>query len=516
MMKRLAYFPKLSACLRKTAAGRMASVILFSAIMIAGCTSENSNLAGPDFPAETVSSERVTSVLKPENIAGKKGGVRPEGLHPNSKRYADSSMPSASGRDGEVTVTARALRAGDGTVTLEVTTGELDSEATPPGNLSKLLVKALDIENPDPDEPIWEENHNKLKGGGYWSTTYSDIARGQQLFVHANVRGIIRGTAVVKLTETVKSRPDLAVVEIDAPSESLVGDPVIVLATIAEMQQDVGATADCVFYVDGEEIDRADGIWVNAGDAVNCQFPATFGTAGTKELKVAVENVVPGDFDSSNNALTALIEVRERGNDFYWSASASIDLEPFYYSSNYYYGYYYYAGWGVRREGQASGSRPGTVGGFPMDLSFSLTSGGNDWVNETFTGQQATYSEWYDACFYQYLPDNGFLQVCDSPYYNRTHAQVQRYSAQATYYSAYYYWYGSYSYRNDVLPEYGTDLTFEIKVDGQTDSALMEGSIDLHQTSNYYNYCDWWGCYYGQYYGNYPSYLTGWGSGSPQ
>jgi hypothetical protein len=62
--------------------------------------------------------------------------------------------------------------------------------------------------------------------------------------------------------------------------------------------------------VDGVEVDRAPGIWVDAASAVSCAFTHTFSSSGTHALAVAVADVVPGDDELSNNQATASIQVQ--------------------------------------------------------------------------------------------------------------------------------------------------------------------------------------------------------------
>ncbi|HEX8905297.1 MAG TPA: hypothetical protein VF771_10670, partial [Longimicrobiaceae bacterium] len=112
--------------------------------------------------------------------------------------------------------------------------------------------------------------------------------------------------------------PDLRA-ELHAAPRTRTGFPVTITAEVAELNGDVGARADCVLYVDGAEADRANGIWVDAGDAVGCAFSHTFTTPGTKLLRVEVANVSPGDFEPSNNAASGTIDVADENplaNDF--------------------------------------------------------------------------------------------------------------------------------------------------------------------------------------------------------
>src|SRR6202043_1510616 len=61
----------------------------------------------------------------------------------SSKHYRNSGVGNATGRAGSATMSARALLGKDGNTTVEVTTGALDSPATPPGSFSKVQYKPL-------------------------------------------------------------------------------------------------------------------------------------------------------------------------------------------------------------------------------------------------------------------------------------------------------------------------------------------------------------------------------------
>lgn len=235
-------------------------------------------------------------------------------LVPNLVKYRDSGHRPATGRAGSATLTLRALLAADGVTEVEATPGEPDPPGVPPGALARVQVKAWDdggllfTRNHDPDE-------------GAFRAAYPGLLRGSRVQVQALVRGSggVR-TGVVTVATPVLFRPDLAVLLV-APSRVEAGTVAPVLATVAETNGDVGARADCVLYVDGVAADRANGIWVDAGDAVACRFSPRLDTPGARRLEVRLENVIPGDFDPADNAAGAAVFVL-RGEQVFYSASA--------------------------------------------------------------------------------------------------------------------------------------------------------------------------------------------------
>jgi hypothetical protein len=226
-------------------------------------------------------------------------------LHPATERYRESAPP-ATGRSGSATLTARALLGKDGATTVEVSTSTLDTATLAPGNIAKLQIKLLDSQG----KVRATENHANLSSGGRLQRVLPGLGRGQPLQLQANIEGIDGARMdVVTVRTAVRLLPDLAVEQLSAPASAQVGMPVNISALIAERNGDTGAEADCVLKVDGVEVDRAPGIWVDAASAVTCAFTHTFTSGGMRVLTVEAVDVVPTDDDLSNNQATASLEV---------------------------------------------------------------------------------------------------------------------------------------------------------------------------------------------------------------
>lgn len=219
-------------------------------------------------------------------------------LIPNSTKYKDSGIPYAKGRSGNAAIAARALQNRDGSTDLEVTTGDFDGTA-PNGTISKVQLKlATGTRNYDSNSSTFALHVPER------------LARHSRVGVQTNVRGVDGNrTGVVSVQETVKLRPDVAAGSIDAPPQALVGVPLLINAVVDERNGDTGARANCVLRVDGQVADRANGIWIDAGDSVTCSFDYAFTTTGDKSLEVRLEAVSPADWDDSNNSLTGSISI---------------------------------------------------------------------------------------------------------------------------------------------------------------------------------------------------------------
>ncbi len=235
-------------------------------------------------------------------------------LIPNTVPYRVKAPSASTRRSGSVTLTTRAMLRKDGVTELELTTGELDASTPQPGNISKVQVK---MTNGDGQLIMVKEYNNLTSFPGYMDFSYTGLARGQRLDVQANVDDIDGSrTDVVNASPVVKLRPDVALQKISAPDSVNPGVPVTISATLAELNHDVGARAACVLSIDGTEVDRADGIWIDAGDLVTCAFTHTFDSPGTRTIKVTAADVVPWDWDLENNEATETILVLRPEENF--------------------------------------------------------------------------------------------------------------------------------------------------------------------------------------------------------
>jgi hypothetical protein len=224
----------------------------------------------------------------------------------SSKHYRESGVSNATGRSGSAHVTARALVSKDGGATVEVTTGTLDSTSTAPGSFRKVQFKALNAAG----NPISVQNLFPSTPSGYYSFTSPSFHRGQQLQLQANITGIDGNrTDVVTVVETVKVRPDLAVSNLSFPSSAVPNQTVNISANIVEMNADTGATTTCVLAIDGNPVDQVKNVWVDAAGSVSCAFVYTFDAPGGHTIQVSANNVVPADWDTSNNSSSGTIDI---------------------------------------------------------------------------------------------------------------------------------------------------------------------------------------------------------------
>ena len=225
---------------------------------------------------------------------------------PSSKHYRESGVGNATGRSGSAHMTARALLSKDGGATVEVTTGTLDSSSTPPGSFRKVQFKALSASG----NPLSVQNLFPPTASGYYSFGSSSLHRAQQIQLQGNIDGIDGNrTDVVTIVETVKVRPDLAVENLSFPSSAFANQAVNISANVVEMNADAGATTTCVLAIDGNSVDQVSNVYVDAAGSVSCAFVYTFTSAGGHTIQVTAANVIPADWDTSNNSNSGTIDI---------------------------------------------------------------------------------------------------------------------------------------------------------------------------------------------------------------
>jgi len=353
-------------------------------------------------------------------------------ISPNSVKYRDAGAKPATGRSGSAAIQARALRSRTDT-TIEVTTGQFDSTVAPAGKLDKVQVK---LYAPNGDVIVTDNYRKGALSGGNGSFVYDWPARGQTMQVQANVSGIDpTRTDVVTVRGTVANRPDLTVASIQTVSQAFIGSTITIDALVRETNGDLGARANCVLKIDGVIADHADGIWVDAGDAVTCEFRQPFNSLGTKQISVELTDVVPGDYDDSNNSKTATIDIINptaqvpvlytlSASDYTYDAvTLTQDHQQFDSADP-----TMWLNWATDNDNyfrlhqhtesyQADLSSPVALT-FPVTLQSSLTVDGQEMMTPSFAVEaSSSYStDWYSSTCGQGFESNRWFSVCTNHY----------------------------------------------------------------------------------------------------
>src|SRR6202011_247460 len=142
-----------------------------------------------------------------------------------------------------------------------------------------------------------------LRAGGYFHYAFTGLGKGQLIDVktEVGVEGYLgqegHQDVNLKLQDTVKYRPDIAVEKLDYPNMARPSTAVQLSATVAELKGDTGAHGDCLLKVDGTQVDACSGIWIDAASVVSCRFSYTFSTSGMHSVSVRFQNRAPTDYD---------------------------------------------------------------------------------------------------------------------------------------------------------------------------------------------------------------------------
>lgn len=240
-------------------------------------------------------------------------------LIPNSVKYRDLGGKPATGRSGTAVLSAYALLDKQGTTEVSLSASSSDSAKVGiPGVLKLVQIRAQD---PNGKHMFTRTLHDL--GTFTPPLTFNTLAPGSQLQVQANVTGLDGSrTDVVTVIDRVKRLPDLAV-WLEMPAQVPTLQPVPIMATVAELNGDVGGYAECRLKVDGWVRDEAPGIWVDAGDAVTCAFAHSF-TPGMHDVQVEVHTAFSREWDPANN-LSQVVRVAAVGGptEFRYQAYAS-------------------------------------------------------------------------------------------------------------------------------------------------------------------------------------------------
>lgn len=223
---------------------------------------------------------------------------------PNRVRYSDRGVKPGTGRSGSAYATVRALLGKDGHTMIEAKTGSFDDTFTA-NVFEKIQLKV-------PTAGIGAQNH--FPGTAEWTHVLAGLAPTDVIQLQGNIRGEgYARTQVVSVSTTVARRPDLAVVSLDAPAQGYPATPMTFFASVGELNGETGARANCLLVINGEPVDEATGIWVDAGGMVTCQFSYSFATAGEYTVSVRATNVSPGDWDGENNSASGTVTIVSPG-----------------------------------------------------------------------------------------------------------------------------------------------------------------------------------------------------------
>lgn len=432
-------------------------------------------------------------------------------FHPifNAIKYRDSSVPNAKGTAGTAALEVRALFNKNGTTDVELTTGTFDEPGTATGTIKNVHI--------DINGQITDFTGND--GSTFVASGLTGLAPGASVGVHANVKDLNGSNESVRVSATVKKRPDLTFVAIRSRQHAMVGMPVDVVATIAEQNRQSGARANCVAYANGVEVDRADNIWVDAGGVVDCVLSPALQTPGFTPIQIVLENVRPGDWDTADNQVYAVTTIHAYNEEInFWTATAQDETSSYY---TRYYGPNYEELWqnsGWRASASVSGQQPEFLSPENVTMDFTVTTDG-----ETFTDLHGIrFTGWSQSDEDRMRCGRAVIgatraQICTSQYpwdvaagTGTTQYSAATSNGDVTYYSRYWSVYydadgtpNVYTYEGTSRDQsgngqrIGNTVAMRMSVTDGTRTLWAEPFINL-QTNEYhdgYNNCwEWGGC----------------------
>jgi hypothetical protein len=217
----------------------------------------------------------------------------PGGFVPNRIKYRDSGHKPATGRDGGASIEALSMIDKQGVAEVEIAAGA-------PGTIEHVQIKTAG------------DTANYHAGGATFVAPLPGAGPGTSVDIKAVVKGTAGARAgVISVSNEVLLRPDLRVGGVGAPESAAVGEPVQITAFVQELNGDLGARATCSLLVDGQTVDQATNIWVDANGGASCSFLHAFASTGEKTLTVVLENVAPRDYDLSNQQASRTIRVTD-------------------------------------------------------------------------------------------------------------------------------------------------------------------------------------------------------------
>ena len=433
-------------------------------------------------------------------------------IHPNSRKYRDAGFHPATGSAGSAVVSVRALLDKSATTSVEITTGTFDGGPAP-GTLERAQVKAYAPSG----KLFWTDT--RAVDSPTTTLAYTNLARGTALEVQTLVRGVdgVR-TDVVTLADAVHLRPDLGTY-LQGPNEAGLGIAVNFDGFVWEQNGELGARANCVLYVDGIAVDRADGVWVDAGGLIDCAMTHVFQSSGTYSVELRVENVNPGDYDDANNRSTMSIRVSSPHEfaTFQFQASSIYDTTWYRYVQQFTYGDGSVERWDqtyFRKQMSQYASLNGLI---PRMLEFPITLRGEMSTNGLtvnaldLTYASAEYVDWQQGyCVSTYAFYGGAnTYVCvftDGPYAGYTQVQYDWWgAAEARYHSESYvsHWdptgqlseqYIVSDWEGNLGPTvtFGPEFSGRIAVwgAGDTEPTTAQATIPIGPTDLYFDYQD--------------------------
>ncbi len=396
-----------------------------------------------------------------------------------------TSRNPASGRDSikvidcpHYSLTATALQDINKVTDLELVVRSLKNDAITPAMASQIQLKSLDAVG----KLHWTKNFQNVplvqleSNHSVGNVQVNDVLRHQPLKVKMQVpysggtnTEVIYGATMVLL------RPDLVVENLRVPPSATGCEVVNIMATIRELNGDVGATTTVYLYDGDQWVDTVSSIPIPPNGTVDVVFSHHFEELGSRTLTVIAGDVTPGDFDLTNNTATGSIEIAEQ-------PFSPVYYDAYYSRDNYEYQYEYQDPYSTtlyhekgKQESLSTYFSLTPMLEFPLQkLTVQLSADGDPREDYQLNALQADYfdsgTEYYYGAVSRQLADGVYLYVQSyrSGCYSSTSASFYKSAADSIYHSEWYNYYWDTGGTEDGSNEYGQFLnaisSFEIRL----------------------------------------------------
>jgi hypothetical protein len=153
--------------------------------------------------------------------------------------------------------------------------------------------------------------HDVHAQGGVVPVPLDRVERGRRIEVDAYVQpGTLSRTYALRDSTTSRLRPDLVVKAVHVPPQTLTTRPVDVVAEIAEVNGDTGATAHVQLAGTIGPLTDPVEVTVKADGSASVTFPdVALTTPAPTELKVLVTHAAPDEYDTANGTRSTTVDV---------------------------------------------------------------------------------------------------------------------------------------------------------------------------------------------------------------
>lgn len=369
-----------------------------------------------------------------------------------------------------------------------------------PAELKKLQIK---IRNQAGDVSYIHNAKALSLNGNVYTTSIVGPQNHNILEYQAHIKtAATKNEEIITGTVTTKLYSNLKVESVTAPAEKKINEPFNLEAFITETNLETSATCTVSLYKEGSLVASYPNVAVAAGGNASVVFGnLTHNAIGAQNYSVVIENAVPGDYNTSDNSKSAVVNfinpVSNVAQSNYW----------LYYerTNNYVYDYrgvnsysgqevYHYnqtGDWENLQYGVNNYVGLNTNSNLPISASYKIETSDNRVISGTFENIPTNYYYYY---YYQYfyafdpvnfVQFNGYIDT-----YGYVQAYIYRYRSNYVYYynelNGYNYYYENHDPLSSFINE---NSQLKVSLVATYDNYSWGGGaiLNLNPAQNYSN-----------------------------